>query len=65
MAKDPRYPVRVHVDLSEVQAERIQDFRRQYGLASDGETVREILTALFDMLDKDPERRVQPIFGRP
>lgn len=54
MTRDVRFPIRVQVDLTEVQAERIRDFQTQYGLASDGETVREMLTALFDILDKDP-----------
>jgi hypothetical protein len=56
MSKNSKFPVLVQVDLTEVQAERIRDFRLQYGLASDGDTVREMLTALFDILDKDPDR---------
>jgi hypothetical protein len=54
MAKDPNSPVRLYVDVSEVQAQRITDMRHKHGLSTDSETIRELLTALFDMLDKDP-----------
>lgn len=56
MAKETKFPVRMQVDLTEIQAERIRDFRAKFDCASDSETIRELLTALFDMLDKDPEK---------
>ncbi|MFT4077503.1 MAG: hypothetical protein QM647_18395 [Asticcacaulis sp.] len=56
MVRQSRYPVRLYVDLTEVQAQRISDLRAEHGCASDSETIRELLTALFDLLDKDPQK---------
>lgn len=56
MVRQSQFPVRLSVDLTEVQAQRITDLRAEYGCASDSETIRELLTALFDILDKDPQK---------
>lgn len=52
--KDNPHPVRVIVNLSELQAQRVADMRQQYGLASDGDAIREMIDALFVTMDKDP-----------
>lgn len=62
MAKYPGYPVRIQVNVMDVQAQRIFDFRQELGCETDSEMVWTQLTAMFDILDRDPDRQAQVTF---